>query len=435
MPERTAVHGEFGSRFSQARDAAALTQSALASPRYTVSYVSQIESGRRMPSPEALAYFAGRLGVSVHYLQTGIPDGLHERLSYRLEEGRAFLRGGDAERALELAQQVRAESESYGMAETLAQAHVLAGDALGIIGRAREAIDRYEEALERGLTQRDQGQVIAALASTYRSVGDLSYAISLIESELKAIDDVPLDPSLNAELLSVLLSLYFERGDITRAERVADQALAAASDGASPRSRANVLWAASRVFAEAKRWDDALALARDARLLIERLDDQFRLARVHTANAFICLEADPPRLQQAGHHLATAVGILEPSGPPHELAFVYMEQGRLALLSGRPDHALERAQAAVANAAEDPLQLASCRFLRGRALAELSRYAEALDDFHEAAAVFEKTGARQQLASCWREVGEVHLARGDTDAVVDAFREGLEALDPRRSRA
>jgi tetratricopeptide (TPR) repeat protein len=360
---------------------------------------------------------------------------LDEQLAYRLEEVRALLRSADPEHARDLAMQVHAESERFGLAHRSAQGLVLAGDALSMLGRTREAIDRYEEALEDGLTQREEGTAVAALAAAYRIVGDLSYAIGLIESKLKKSAETPLDPGVSAELHSVLLSVYFERGDVTKAERVAQQALAAANESASPTSRADVMWAASRVMAEAKRWDEALDLARNARLIIEGLGDQLRLARVHSAYAYLCLETDPPRLEEAGEHLAQAETTLGPDAPPQELAYVYAEQGRLALLSDRPRDALARSELALANVTDDPLQRAGCIYLRGRALDQLSRPEDALDDFLEAAAVFEKTGARQQVASCYREIGEIQLRAGDLLAVVEAFRTGLESLDPRRSRA
>jgi tetratricopeptide (TPR) repeat protein len=425
----------FAGRFQRLREAIGLTKSALAAPRYTVSYVSQIESERRTPSPEALGYFAERLGVSASYLGTGVPDGLHERLAYRIEEGREVLRAGRAVQAEELAREVLEEARRYGLAHTAAQALVLTADALLMLGRTRQAIDRYEEALEDGLAQRERAMVVAMLAAAYRTVGDLSYAADLIESTLKESRPGPLDPGVSAELQSVLVSIYFERGDVTKAERVARQALAAASEGASPRQRANVLWNASRVLAEAKRWDEALELAKEARLTIEGLNDQLRLARVQSAYAYLCLEADPPRLQEAASHLDDAEALLGDDGPPQELAYVYTEQGRLALLSNRADQALACAERALANVSDDPLQRAGCLYLRGRAVAELGRPHDALEDFHEAAAVFEKTGARQQVASCYREIGEIDFHAGDLEAAIEAFRAGLEALEPRRSRA
>ena len=435
MDDRFGPLDTLAGRFSKSRERAGLTQSALAEPRYTVSYVSQIESGKRTPSPEALAYFAERLQASTSYLQTGVPDGMEDRLAYLVEEGRALLRGGEPARALGLASDVRNEAERYGLTRSGALALVLAADALASLGRTREAIDRYEESLEDGLTEREGGTVVAALAAAYRTVGDLSYAADLIESKLREARVAPLDPGVSADLHAHLLSVYFERGDVTKAERVAERALAAASEGASPSARSNVLWSASRVLAEANRWDEALELAKEARLIVEALDDQFRLARVHSAYAYLCLETDPPRLEDAQRHLMAADALLGKDGPPHERAYVYSERGRLALLTGRAEEALEYGERALENAGDDPLQQAGCRYLRGRALAELGRIPEALEEFSEAAAVFEKTGARQQAASCYREIGEVELDGGDLMQAVEAFRAGLEVLEPRRSRA
>lgn len=422
-------------RFCRLRELAGLNKSALAAPRYTLSYVSQIESGRRNPSEEALEYFAARLGVSASYLRTGVPDDLAQRLGYRIEEGRAAFRGGDLGRAHELALEVMQEAEQYGLGPVRALALVLAADALLLLGRVREAIDRYEEALENGLTDRDRGTAVASLATAYRTVGDLSYAAELIESTLKALRAAPLDPGVNAELHSVLVTIYFERGDITKAERVAQQALQAAGEGVSPLTRSNVLWSASRLLAEAKRWDEALELSREARLIIERLDDRLRLARVHTAYAFLCAETDPPRLEEAARHLDEAETLFGDDAPEQELAYLHAERGRLALLEHEPAQALACSERALPLVGDDPLERARCLYLRGRALTDLGSTDLALDDFLEAVASFEKVGARQQVASCYREVGEIELGNGDLEGAVEAFRAGLDALEPRRSRA
>jgi tetratricopeptide (TPR) repeat protein len=360
-------------RFSRLREQAGLTQSALAAPRYTVSYVSQIEAGRRTPSDDALSYFAERLGVAPSYLRTGIPDDLGDKLAYRIEEGYVQLRSGEPTGALEIAIAIRDESEHYGLENWRSRALVLAANALATLGRTREAIDKFEEALEDGLTERERGAIVAGLAAAYRKVGDLSYAADLIESELRGGGSAPLDPAISAELHTGLLAVYFERGDVTKAERVAERALAAASEGATPSSRANVLWAASRVLAEAKRWDEALEFAREARSIIEGLNDKYRLARVHSAYADLCLESDPPRLEEAAKHLESSEEILGRDGPPRELAYVHIEQGRLALLSQRPADALTFSERALELDGDDPLQRAECLFVRGRALAELEQ--------------------------------------------------------------
>jgi tetratricopeptide (TPR) repeat protein len=426
---------EFSERFRKLRLEAGLTGTALARPRYTVSYVSQIESGRRRPSPEALEFFARRLGVSPQFLATGIPEGIEVSLQYRLEEARRELRAGSPEEAQATLRGVAAQAREYGLGRIHAQALALTGEALAAEGRFREAIGAFEDALEGDLGPRDRGMAVAGLARAYRAAGDLAYAASVIESFLAEQDGRPLDPGVVTDLQSVLVSIYFERGEVVRAERAARRALASA-DAATPLEvRAVAYWNASRIMAETRNWDEALDLARRARVLMEETDDRRRVARLHNAYAFICLEIDPPRLEEARHHLDQAERLFADGAAPGDLAYVYTERSRLALLSGNLEEALDHADRAIAAAQGEDLELGRSLFLRGRALAGLGRGRESREALGRAASLFRQHGARQQEAACWREIGELHLEAGELEAAVQALRAGLEALDPRRSRA
>lgn len=426
---------ELAKRIQEERERAGLTKTALARPRYTVSYVSQIEAGRRRPSPDALAYFAERLGVTSSFLSTGVPDGLADRLRFHLEDARLVIRDGRLEEAEALAHLVRTEAERYDLDRLLAQSKLVAAQIRMLSDRVREAIDLYEEAIEGDLPEYDRGSATAALGRAYRRVGDLAYAADLIESYLSRRDDGPLDPGVAADLQTVLVSIYFERGDILRAERTARRAMSAADEDTSVEVRARTYWDASRVLAETKRWDEALELATRARMLLEQLDDRRSLARIFNATAFLCLEADPPRTEEAAGHLDRAESLLGEAGAPGDMAYVLTERSRIALLERRFEKSVRLADEALSFTGTDELEVARCLFLRGRALAELRRGRAARSTLREAATLFEKHGARQQEASCWRELGELDLAEGDLASAVEALRAGLRALDPNRSRA
>src|SRR5919204_6018146 len=107
---------DLSARFRELRLHAGLNKTALARPRYTVSYVSQIESGRRTPSPEAMEFFAERLGVTPRFLSTGTPDGLEDELRYRLEEARRANRAGDVAGAEGILRGLAAKGGRYGLA-------------------------------------------------------------------------------------------------------------------------------------------------------------------------------------------------------------------------------------------------------------------------------------------------------------------------------
>ena len=83
----------------------------------------------------------------------------------------------------------------------------------------------------------------------------------------------------------------------------------------------------------------------------------------------------------------------------------------------------------------DALEAGRALFLEGQALAALGRRDEAQVVLREAAASFCNHGARQQEAACWRELGELHLSSGEVQEALAALRGGLQALDPRRTRA
>jgi tetratricopeptide (TPR) repeat protein len=426
---------DLASRFRELRLRAGLNKTALARPRYTVSYVSQIESGRRTPSPEAMEFFAERLGVTPRFLSTGIPDGLEDELRYRLEEARRANRAGDVAGAEAILRDLAAKGERYGLARLHARALAALGESLALQARHREAIDKLEEAVLGDLPEREAGMAVSRLARSYRAVGDLTYAGEVVEGFLNREDRRPVDPGVMAELQAVLISIYFERGDVMRAERAARRALAAADEGAPPEIRANVYWDASRVMAEGKQWDEAMEFATRARVLMEELDDRRSVARLHTNYAFLCLEAEPPRLPEAREHLDVAEDWLRRAGAARELAYVYSERSRLALLEERPEEAVKFADRAMDGAGQDDLEVGRSLFLKGRALSMLGQRLEARLALQQSADLFEKHGARQQQASAWRELGELDLAQGDVDSAVEALRAGLEALDPRRSRA
>ena len=195
---------ELAERFRDLRTKAGLSKTALARPRYTVSYVSQIEAGKRTPSAEAMEFFASRLGVSPRFLASGVPDGLEDSLRYRLEEARVATRANRLDEADDGLRSVVAEADRYGLRRIHAMALAQLGDELALAGRLREAIDRIEEALDSGnLMERDAGMAVSRLARTYRAVGDIAYAGELVESYLVRGDRPPLEPGIVAELESV----------------------------------------------------------------------------------------------------------------------------------------------------------------------------------------------------------------------------------------
>src|SRR5438034_10697545 len=106
---------DLATRFRELRVRVGLNKTALARPRYTVSYVSQIESGRRTPSPEAMEFFAERLGVTDRLQEPGILDGLDTDLGYIFEEARQAQLARDLNRVEQIMREFAAQAEQYTM--------------------------------------------------------------------------------------------------------------------------------------------------------------------------------------------------------------------------------------------------------------------------------------------------------------------------------
>jgi tetratricopeptide (TPR) repeat protein len=420
---------DLAERFRDLRIQKGLTSTALAQPSYSVSYVSQIERGLRRPSPDALRFFARRLGVSPQFLETGIPDDLPLRLEYDLTQAQRELDEDRPEGAEAHLRTLLEETEQYGLARIRAKALTVLGDALSGLGRHREAIEVYEAALRAELALRDAGLAVVGLARAYHATGDLRYATQVVESFLARDFDAPLDPSVATQLHSVLIGLYFEAGDLTRAEQAAERALRAADGDTPAEIRADAFWAASRVQAERGRWDQALELATRARALMETAQDRRESVRLHVAYASLCLEVRPPRLDDAGRYLDRAEQLVSELTAPSEAAAIATERSRLLLLADRPDEALSSAERAEAMSDVRDLERARATYFRGRSLAALGRRAEARAAFVDALPVFERHGSRRLQADSWRAIGDIDTAEGDYPAAVEALRAGMAALE------
>ncbi len=93
-----------GERIRKRRGELGLSQRQLACKGASYAYISRIEANQRRPSIRALRELASRLGVSVHWLETGRPDPAYELAQLVLEHKGAAL----PPRAAKLARQILA---------------------------------------------------------------------------------------------------------------------------------------------------------------------------------------------------------------------------------------------------------------------------------------------------------------------------------------
>jgi tetratricopeptide (TPR) repeat protein len=428
---------DLAARFRELRLSKGLSSTAVAKPRYSVSYVSQIERGQRKPSPDALRYFARRLGVSPEYLWTGVPDDLPQRLRYEAEQAEADIaqdRPKDAERR---ARRVIEEAERFELIQVQGRALCSLGEALNRQARYAESIEAFEKARTLAtIAPIDRVAAVAGLARASRSAGDLSYAARVVEEFLEADaapegpDAVPELTSADvAELQAVLVGIYCTAADFRRAEDAASRALRAINRDTPPRIEAEAYWNASRVMAERRRWEEALEMARRARLLLERSHSRRELSRLYVAYAFLCLEAEPPRIEEAERNLDLGEGLLADLGMPAEYGNVYVERSWAAFLRGEFGESVEHAGRVVGIEGVEDAVRARAFLVQGKALGRLRRYEEARRALHEAMVIYGSHEQKGQLAWCWRELGAIAETEGDLSAAVEAYHAAFGSLE------
>ena len=96
-----------------------MSQRQLADPRYDGSFVSQIEAGRRMPSPEALSFFARKLRVSPDDLAAEVPPSTRLELEMARQEAQTAFDAGNVGAAKEAFDHLLELARGAGSADTI----------------------------------------------------------------------------------------------------------------------------------------------------------------------------------------------------------------------------------------------------------------------------------------------------------------------------
>lgn len=424
--------GRLGRRIRRLRTAAGLTQHDLAAPDYTHAYVSQIESGRRDPSPAALEHFARKLGIGVEQLQTGRPPDLQERLELQVQDARRMASAGNISDADEAYESVHKQATRYDLPRLVAKA--LQGRALcaELRGDLDEAIELYQKA-ESALADEPLTARVDAIAGQTRCLqarGDTRTSVYMLEQAMEALERQKLtDPSALVRLHTSLVAAYFERGAYERAAASAEEALRLAPKTNDPERLASMHMNVARVLLDQGRADDAHDSLRQAEQLYRELDMQSHVADCHHSRGFILaregkLDEAETELEQALEVYRTIDTPLREARSTTELARLKRLRGDIAaaeeLLKRALDLAGERASIEVAEANRE---LALCR--------EDTDPTEAEKLLRSAAEMFKKSEEQAAYAATCRLLGDLLLGNGDPTAAAEAFRDGVVAVEER----
>lgn len=402
----------FGARLRAARQQRGLSQKDLACPGVSMSYVSRLESGERVPSPAVVRRLAEVLGVDPDELmvdeeRTAMQD---EALAWC--EALLAYHDGDLLMAVDLLETLgkRSDEEMFGWCVRWTRLVMLARqhDHEGLLLAAAKlrkswtpgpAVDALVEVM--------RAQSLRRLGRTAESVRAATEAVELAHGDGERVHRV------HTRALIALCSELAAAGRLADAEQVVDQLSARLPELGRDRLAISTWWVRARV---ADRLGDRTEAAHCIREAVELLDDfdgdpEFR-CRVRLAGAAIALRTPGASLDDVVALLDIVEATVAVISRPAEIvAHAKALRGELALRYGEVDRACELASAALATGELDEEQQLRCSLLLVRAADEVDDEGRAAEARVNLATLLDRINPEGVDPLLWRDVARIALRK------------------------
>lgn len=407
-----------------------MTQAELAGP-YSSPYVSQIEAGRKTPSPAALRYFADALGVSVKELVDGVPADLEPQIRMRMQEAWRALYLGRFEQAQKKFASCERDARIYRFETLRAKAVVGRAWCAERQGQTADALALFEAA-RRAFLESSPAQTaveaVAGIARCHQLAGSTRLAAHVLENYLLDLQREELeDPGALMRVYASLVWPYCELGMWKQAGEVAERALRLQGRVDAPEEVAGMHVNVARVLLREGRADEAMCSLERAEEIYRDLNWQTEIARAQTSRGIVLLERGD--LVAARDQLEEALGTFRRVGFVREEARTLNELARLSRL-------LEDSEVAEALAQQALELLTEMEAVPELALAhrELALSVRVRDPDGAAAhltiaiALYEKCGEPTHAADTYRLLGELREAHDDPAGGREAYHAGLQLI-------
>jgi tetratricopeptide (TPR) repeat protein len=339
---------ELGKRLRKLRLERDLTQEDLAQPRYTHAYVSTIEAGRRMPSEEAMAFFAQKLGVEVEELTTGRPKGLPSELRLRLQSARLDITNGRLEEARKAAKEAVKRAREFGLHRIEARAYEIEALAIEQSGDLPTAIRQWQKAAQLlgGEAPTARAYAVAGKIRCLTADGDPHHAVYIGETYLEKLKRERMaSPSAVLRVRSSLIHAYYNAGWRAKAAEAAAECQQLIPKVNDPHNLATAYVNIGGVqFAQGHYSDANVSFAKGEELFeVLELKNEAGIALLSRG---VSLSRDG-KLKEARRVLENALSVLTETGHVAEQANANMELGRLDRLETKAGSAIERLESAL----------------------------------------------------------------------------------------
>src|SRR5439155_13682972 len=214
-------------------------------------------------------------------------------------------------------------------------------------------------------------------------------------------------------------------GELERAQSVLDGVLEEAESVTDGYSRVGLFWSLARLNDVRGRPAAALNYIRRAMALLEATDNSLHLARAHLLCGDILMSQD--RAEEAGAHFDRAERLFGSSPEQEDLVNLYRDQARRAVLLGRGEEAVERAQAALGIAGKEfPHERGNALWSLAEGLALTGDDDGADKTFREATEVLEEHGHRRDYVEAYRSWGKFLRRAGREEAALEVLERAAD---------
>jgi tetratricopeptide (TPR) repeat protein len=424
----------FGQRIRMLRIRQGVSQAQLAFPELSDSYISLIESDKRVPAPSVVELLATKLHCSPTYLVSGVSEEVVDGLRVTLDYAEIALQNGAAAEARARVAEVLESADAAALPDLLHQArwgHALALEADGQLEAAITELNRLKEeaSLE---TDRDHwARVHVALSRCLRERGDVSASVRLAEEALRRLTAAGSESTDSAvHLAATLLAALIVRGDLVRAHQLAVQLIERAERIGSPRARIWAYWEAAYVAEMRGEYDEGIAWIERALALHGEQEDPRNLCRLRLAFAGLLLRARPDQAEHVHRLLLRTREDIDASAASEiDVAWCLTSLAQAEIVLGRPEKAVELASEAVEMLGDSPRRAAAWALaVLGEAYVRLGLRTEAVGVLTQTATHLETMESTRQAAQAWFDLAELFGESGAEAPRLAAYRRALSCV-------
>jgi tetratricopeptide (TPR) repeat protein len=408
-----------------------LSQAQLALPELSDSYVSLIESGKRIPTPDVVRLLARKLGCSPSYLSSGIDEHAQDQIRVTLEYAEIALQNGEAAEARDRLTELLADPNLLSLPEYARRArwaHALALEATGELDEAIGEFAALAAVLSPDYDTEEWIRLNIAMSRCHREKGDAASSVAVAEGAFARVTGQPGPWSdETVKLGATLVGAYLERGDLVSGGQLAERLIEQADAIGSPAARMAAYWEAAIVARYQADFEKAVTYGERALALLGEAADLRNLSRLRGEYGTLMLLARPDDAERARDELqratremtATAAGGID-------IARCLTELARAELALGQPRKAADRATEALDLLGDEPRPAtAGALVVLAEARIRLGHAESAVEVLDRAMECLRRMEPSREAAEGWFNLAELLSQTGDEERRTEAYRNAL----------